>query len=130
MLLNFVFSILANAIYDGDKESEGEEEGLSPEDSRKVRKNFVLHALPNGFLRSQSLQLKTACLLSFVCQKVVNLLKVINLCCFHRRSWWDLNIRQKFLLLPVIMTTKKVRCTCISLVRISPGSKMLFVLCV
>lgn len=31
----------------------------------------------------------------------------INLC-FHRRSWWDLNIRQKFLLSPVIMTMKKV----------------------
>lgn len=25
-------------VYDGDKESEGEEDGLSPEDSRKVRK--------------------------------------------------------------------------------------------
>lgn len=27
---------LANAIYDGDKESEGEEDGLCPEDTRKV----------------------------------------------------------------------------------------------
>ncbi len=34
--LNFVFIFLANATYDGDKESEGEEDGVSSEDSRKV----------------------------------------------------------------------------------------------
>lgn len=28
--------ISANTTYDGDKESEGEEDGLSPEDTRKV----------------------------------------------------------------------------------------------
>lgn len=37
-----VFLILANAVYDGDKESEGEDDSLNPEDSRKVRKNNAL----------------------------------------------------------------------------------------
>lgn len=36
--LNSVVCFPANAVYDGDKESEGEDDGLSPEDSRKVRK--------------------------------------------------------------------------------------------
>uniref|UniRef100_A0A673N258 Mesoderm induction early response 1, family member 3 a n=1 Tax=Sinocyclocheilus rhinocerous TaxID=307959 RepID=A0A673N258_9TELE len=33
--LNFVVCFPANVVYDGDKESEGEDDGLSPEDSRK-----------------------------------------------------------------------------------------------
>lgn len=45
MVLNLDFSFPANAVYDGDKESEGEDDGLNPEDSRKVRKKFILCGL-------------------------------------------------------------------------------------
>uniref|UniRef100_A0A8C2K9E5 Mesoderm induction early response 1, family member 3 a n=1 Tax=Cyprinus carpio TaxID=7962 RepID=A0A8C2K9E5_CYPCA len=34
----FPRTLRSNVVYDGDKESEGEDDGLSPEDSRKVRK--------------------------------------------------------------------------------------------
>lgn len=51
MTLSFDCSFPANVIYDGDKESEGEDDGLNPEDSRKV-KNFVNREIPNRFLLS------------------------------------------------------------------------------
>lgn len=77
MTLSFDCSFPANVIYDGDKESEGEDDGLNPEDSRKV-KNFVKRGLQYQiafYCLNQSLQLKNGSVYCLcVSDKVVQVL--------------------------------------------------------
>lgn len=56
---------LANAIYDGDKESEGEEDGGSPEDSRKV--SFVFFYSTHGRSDYISASTNDNCYSGFIC---------------------------------------------------------------
>lgn len=46
--LCFVAVVTANTIYDGDKESEGEEDGVSPEDSRKASHSAAARLEPSA----------------------------------------------------------------------------------
>lgn len=49
-LLHFFFFFLANAVSDGDKESECDDLGPSPDDSGKVRNMFIMKYMKKNLL--------------------------------------------------------------------------------